>query len=56
VGKASAAEAAKLLGAKLLSLEDALAAAKKERDTTAQLAVDLRKQLLTGEATKVSAR
>lgn len=56
VGKASAADAAKKLGAKLLTLEESLTAAKKERESTAQLAVDLRKQLLNGEASKVSAR
>jgi hypothetical protein len=55
VGKANAAEAAKKLGAKLLALEDELAAVKKSRDESASLAALIRRQLLAPEA-RVSAR
>ncbi|MFT3706141.1 MAG: hypothetical protein QM817_00610 [Archangium sp.] len=55
IGKTTAPDAAKKLGAKLLQLEEQLTALKKEREDSQALAVNIRKQLLAPE-TKVSAR
>lgn len=56
IGKTTAPDAAKKLGAKLLQLEDVLSALKKERDESQALAANIRKQLLSEPASKVSAR
>lgn len=46
IGKTTAPDAAKKLGAKLLALEDTLTALKKERDESLALSMAIRKQLL----------
>ncbi|MFZ5439004.1 MAG: hypothetical protein ACOZQL_03295 [Myxococcota bacterium] len=46
VGKANASDAAKKLGEKLLGLEDALSALRRERQSTAEVSAEVRRRLL----------
>jgi hypothetical protein len=56
LGKTTAPDAARKLGAKLLQLEEQLSALKKEREESQALAVNIRRQLLADDGKKVSVR